>query len=111
MLKFSTLEALVFFWISYVLLCHGLSCLIRIFVIFCFPGISCFFPHGFLSNCLKFAPNVAGKSQGLICNAVKEHTLQELQKMLRNDEDIADDLRKGKDMGNQRHKTTMEDCS
>ena len=41
---------------------------------------------------------MAGKSQGLTCDTVKELAPQELQKMLRNSEDIADNPRKEEDM-------------
>ena len=43
--------------------------------------------------------NVSGKSQGLTYDTVREHILQQIQKSLRNGEDLASALRRGKDDG------------
>lgn len=51
---------------------------------------------------------MAGKSQGHTCNTLKEHTLQEIQKTLKNGKVIADDLQKGVDAGINVTKPTRE---
>ena len=48
---------------------------------------------------MKFTPKLAGVNQGYTYDAVKEHILQEIQKDLENGEDLADNLREGKDHG------------
>ena len=48
---------------------------------------------------MKFMTNVAGKSQGLTYDTVKDHILQNIQKTLKNGEDLAQALRLGSDDG------------
>ena len=46
---------------------------------------------------MKFTPKLAGVNQDYTYDTVKEHILQEIQKELENGEDMADNLREGKD--------------
>ena len=49
---------------------------------------------------MKFIPNIPGKnSQAHTYDAVRDHTLNEIQKSYRQGEDIADNLRLGVDKG------------
>ena len=48
---------------------------------------------------MEFAPHAAGKHQLVTCDAVKEHTLQELQKDPRHGHDLAQCSRKGVNTG------------
>ena len=48
---------------------------------------------------MKFVPKMVGKSQACTFKTVKECVLQELQKDLVDDKDIATNLRKGEDTG------------
>ena len=55
---------------------------------------------------MKFAPKVAGKSQGCTYDAVKEHILCETQEKLVNGQDIASNLREGIGKGIREQMTT-----